>query len=235
MLEHDEYPRLQMLLIVMLTGGVGFFASFVMLQLGISAMGVRYFFAMCVAYIMFLVLLGIWLRVRSSDFDFSVDIGSVDSGSCPAPQFSGKGGSFDGGGASGDYDTATAVMDIADTSSGSVGDVLDVAGGADEAAIPVAAVLLVGAIVLSSLFVVYSAPMLFAELLVDGMLAASLYRRLRGLDRRHWLETAVRRTVWPFVLTAAVVTAAGWGMERYAPEAHSLGEVIHYQPAGERQ
>ena len=73
---------------------------------------------------------------------------------------------------------------------------------------------------------IYSAPVLFAELLVDGVLSASLYRRLRGLQTRHWLETAVRRTALPFALTAAIVSASGWGMAHYAPEAHSIGDVI---------
>ena len=82
---------------------------------------------------------------------------------------------------------------------------------------------------LSSLFVIYSAPVLFAELLLDGARAAGLYRGLRGLDRRHWLESALRRTFLPFVLTTAVVTAAGWGMGHYAPEARSIGEVMQHK------
>lgn len=80
---------------------------------------------------------------------------------------------------------------------------------------------------------VYSAPVLFAELLVDGVLSASLYRRLRGLETRHWLETAFRRTALPFALTAAIVSASGWGILLYAPEAHSIGDVIsHSKQAG---
>ena len=68
-------------------------------------------------------------------------------------------------------------------------------------------ILFVAALLLSSLWVVYSAPVLFAELLVDGVLAASLYRRLRGLESQHWLETALKRTVWPFVVTCLFLVA----------------------------
>ena len=107
-----------------------------------------------------------------------------------------------------------------------IGEALGAVSDADELAIPLMALLLVAALVLSSLFVVYSAPILFAELLVDGVLAASLYRRLRGLEPTHWLETAVRRTFLPFVLTTAFVVAAGWGMARYAPGADSIGDVL---------
>jgi hypothetical protein len=36
----------------------------------------------------------------------------------------------------------------------------------------------------------------------------------------------LRRTLLPFVLTTLVVAGAGWGMQAYAPEARSLGEVL---------
>ena len=101
---------------------------------------------------------------------------------------------------------------------------------ADELAVPlivvVIAVGVLAALILSSLWVVYSAPVLFAELLVDGVLAASLYRRLRGLDSRHWLETAIRRTFLPFAIAAIVTASIGWGMTLYAPEADSIGDVL---------
>lgn len=64
------------------------------------------------------------------------------------------------------------------------------------------------------------------------VLSASLYRRLRGLATRHWLETAFRRTALPFALTAAIVSASGWGMALYAPEAHSIGDVISRSSQG---
>lgn len=86
----------------------------------------------------------------------------------------------------------------------------------------------------SSFFMIYSAPApaLFAELLLDGVLSASLYRRLRGLETPHWLETALRRTALPFVLAAAIVSALGRGMAIYAPEAHSIGDVISHAKQG---
>ena len=58
----------------------------------------------------------------------------------------------------------------------SLGDKMGAVGDVDvgEAAIAIAVVVLVAAILFSSLFMVYSAPLLLAELLVDGVLAASL-------------------------------------------------------------
>ncbi|MEJ7805152.1 MAG: hypothetical protein WKG03_04440 [Telluria sp.] len=112
------------------------------------------------------------------------------------PAFSGHAGTFDGGGASGNYDPPSGVGDMADTASKAL-DGVDVDVG--DAAIPLAVVALMAGVAFCAMFVVYSAPLLFAELLVDGLLSASLYRRLRGIDRHHWLQTALRRTVWPFI------------------------------------
>jgi hypothetical protein len=109
---------------------------------------------------------------------------------------------------------------------GSVGDVAD----GDELVIPLLVVALAVGLALSSLYVIYSAPTLFAELLLDGALAATLYRRLRGIETRHWVSTAVRRTLLPFAITAVFLGAVGWGLQSYAPGARSLGEAIHHTP-----
>jgi len=88
------------------------------------------------------------------------------------------------------------------------------------------ALLVAGAVVMFS--VVSAAPALFAELLVDGALSVSLYRRLQGLDRTHWIECALRRTIKPFLITAVLALAVGAGLGMYAPGAHSLGEAVKY-------
>lgn len=242
-LEREHYPRVQMGWIVALTGLAGLAASFVMLQAGLTAMGMRYFCAMVVAYAAFFVMLWLWLRTRGETLDLSW-AGSGGDGP-GAPEFRGAGGMFDGGGASGNFDVSAGTLDLADSASsaagagdlaGGVGDVAggvgEAAGAAGDAAAPLAVfavVALAAGIVFSSFFVIYSAPVLFAELLVDGMLAAGLYRGLRGIDQRHWMESALRRTFVPFLLTTLFVTSVGWGMGRYAPEAHSIGQVLQHR------
>jgi len=62
------------------------------------------------------------------------------------------------------------------------------------------------------------------------VLSASLYRRLRELQTRHWSESAVRRTALPFAITALSLAAMGYGLQVYAPQAHTIGEVLqHYR------
>jgi hypothetical protein len=62
--------------------------------------------------------------------------------------------------------------------------------------------------------------------LVDGALSASLYRRMRGLQTRYWLESALRRTALPFAVTALGLALIGYALHVYAPEAHTLAEVL---------
>jgi len=215
------FPRIQMFILVFLTGLAGFGASAAMLAAGIDSMALRYTLAMGAAYIVFLLLLWLWLRTNAADYldipGFATD-GSAANG---ANHFAGGGGSFDGGGASGNVDFGSedsGIEAIAEKP-------LEVLGHADEGAIPLAVILLALGIALSSLFVVWSAPVLFAEILVDALLAAGLYRRLRLLEPRHWMPAALKRPAIPFLLTTLVVAGARIGMHAYAPEARSLGEV----------
>ncbi|HEY5970551.1 MAG TPA: hypothetical protein VIT22_01030 [Pseudoxanthomonas sp.] len=227
----EGFPRIQMFILVSLTGLAGFGASALMLAGGVNAMALRYTLAMGVAYIAFLSLLWIWLRTSASDF---FDIPAPDGGggdvsfsaaSEGPADFAGGGGTFDGGGASANFD-----LDMDDLGVEAVAEApLQAIGAADEAAIPLAVILLALGIALSSLFVIWSAPILFAEILVDALLSAGLYRRLRVLDPQHWMVSAVKRTIIPFILTTLVVSGAGWGMQAYAPEAKSLGEVLAKQ------
>ena len=233
-LERDGFPRLQMSLLVTLTGASGFVASNVLLHAGWIDMGFRYLAAFAVAYMVFLLLLWLWLRTSAEDY---LDLPNIieprpSVAGSPVGSYGGQGGEFGGGGASGSFDAVSEPLATLEDTPGPVGEVLGTAAEADEFAIPLLVLLLAAALVFSSLFMIYSAPILFAELLVDGVLTASLYRRLRGLEQRHWLETALRRTALPFALTAAIVSASGWGMARYAPGAHSMGDVIAHARQG---
>ena len=233
-LELTGFPRLQMFILVSLTGLAGLAASYLLLHSGVITMWSRYLVSFGIAYLAFLLLLWLWLRSRGEAFNEFPDVSGFSPSSSGShacqPEFSGHGGEFAGGGASGSFD-APAMDAVASADPGPVGEALSSAVEAEEFAIPLVVIILVAAMAFSAFFIVYSAPVLFAELIVDGVLSASLYRKLRGLQTRHWLDTAIRRTAWPFALTAIVVGAAGWAMALYAPDAHTLGEVIAYAKA----
>ena len=120
-------------------------------------------------------------------------------------------------------------MDAVSSSSGGGG--LDVDLDVGELAIPLLAIAMAVGMALASLYVVYLAPSLFAEVLFDGVLSYGLYRRLRQLESRHWLETAVRKTALPFVLTAVFLCIVGAALTAFAPGAHSLAEALQQASA----
>src|ERR1044072_5086515 len=67
-LEHRGYPRLQMLLLVSLTGGAGFLASYTLLHAGFETLSWRYGLSVAIAYVFFLLLLWLWLRTDTADY-----------------------------------------------------------------------------------------------------------------------------------------------------------------------
>ena len=250
-LEQHAYPRLQMGLMVSLTGAVGWLFSYVLLHAGLFSMAWRYPLALGAAYAFFLFLLWLWMRTKVDDYfdlpdidDLPIPIGSGSSGGGSPSFSSGGGGNFDGGGASGSFDDASrvplAMLSSADSggdsgsgsasssSSGSgLGDIGDL-GDADELVIPLIVVALAIGLAVASLYVVYMAPALFAELLVDSAFSVALYRKLRRAPAESWLSTALRRTALPFALTAVFLAVVGFALASYAPGAHTIGQAINY-------
>ena len=223
-LMRDGFPRIEMMLLVALTGGVGLLASWGLRLAGLHAMGPRYALALLLAYAVFLALLRIWLRLRPSDH---VDVGNVDGSWSPSSggdpgTFSGGGGEFGGGGASGSFDVDA---DVDADALPDVGNVLD-AGDAGEGCLIVVPLASLAVIVLSALTVVWSAPTLFAEVLLDTLLAAGLYRRLKHAPAQDWLVTALRRTAGPFAIAAVLVVGGGFLLQHLAPGADTLGAAL---------
>ncbi len=219
-------------LIVAVTAGVGLITSFLLLQSGMYSMAMRYPLALVVAYVMFLFLLWVWLRSKDEDFSHISDlpnpIPDVSTGDISTPFQSGGGGDFGGGGANGSFDDGIGDG-IGGETSNAVGDALSSVGdGADELAIPLFAIIFAIGMAVASLYVVYLAPTLFAELLVDGVLSYTLYRHLHKVETHHWLSTAFKRTIIPLLMTGVFLAISGALMAHYAPGAKSIGEVVHY-------
>lgn len=233
-------PRAQMAFILLLTGSAGFLFSYALLHAGVTSMTLRYPAAIFLAYGVFLLLLRLWLALQGRrlslpdlpDFDLHVpNIGTGGGGGGPGPPFGGA-GDFGGGGVEGSWAEAGAgghsggggsFLDV-DLPDVDLPDI-DLPDGDDGCLIifaVIAALATVAAAVLASLYVVWVAPALLAEILVDGLLLTGLYRRVKHIEGRHWLRSAVRRTLLPVALTLLLFTAAGYLMQRAAPEAHSL-------------
>ncbi len=232
-LVRESSPRIQMTLLVSLTGGFGLLASFTMLQFGVDSMALRYPLALAFAYLFFLFLIWLWLRTNAEDYvdvpDITDLIPSPNRTGCSPDFSSGGGGDFGGGGASGTFDGSNLSVEGTDSSPlGVIRETVGAAADADELAIPLIAIVLAIGIAVASLYVVYIAPLLFAEVMVDGALSYVLFRHLRGQDPQHWLSSAFHRTVLPFTATAIFLVAVGAAMGAYAPGAKSVGQVVKY-------
>jgi len=219
-----------MMLILLATGAAGFFVSYALLHLGVGWMWIRYPIAILLAYCMFLLLLRLWVAYqRSQSLDEDIEdyadatLETVDGGS--EQEFViGDGG--EAGNNWSENSTFDSSSSSAEESSAAGG--FDLGFDLDDGWLIVAVVLIIAACLVASLYIVYIAPALLAEILVDSLLIAGLYRKLRRVEKRYWLESAVRKTLLPVLLTAALFTAAGWLMQRIVPEAQSIGEVWRY-------
>ena len=247
-LERFHSARLQMMLIVALTGATGFLTSALLLSGGVHSMPLRYPLSVLVAYLAFLFFLWCWLKLRWEDF---VEVPDVRGGSGSAGEVSlpweGGGGHFGGGGASGSWEGGgeRAIASLEQhgfTSDGAAGsgssdvlpevtDAVSSSFDAEELAVVIIALAALAAAVVAAFWIVWIAPTFFAELTLDAALATGLYKRLKKIEGDHWLRTAIRRTVWPFVAVVLLFTAAGWAMQAYAPQAKSIGQVIKQMKA----
>jgi hypothetical protein len=250
-LQRKGKPRLLVSLILLATGLAGFFVSFLLLHSGMTRMSLRYPLAILFAYCVFLLLLRLWLSLLRPgqddhlDVDFSdlpVDINlpnaPVDAGG--GFSFSGGGGDAGGGGAGGSW--GQGLLSSSSSSGSGGGSSLSGGGGGssssgggfgggldlDEGCLIVIAIAAIAGAFLAVLYVVYVAPALLAEILVDGVLVAGLYRKLKGIEQRHWLRAAVRKTILPALIAALLFSLAGYALQSAAPKARSIGEVWKY-------
>jgi hypothetical protein len=229
-------PRILVTLFLSLTALAGFLTSFSLLHLGVTLMWLRYPIAISVAYCVFLLLLALWLwsHRRSVDIDPSTFDLIPTEYTQSGESFQFGGGDAGGAGAGGIWGegASSPSSEVSSQSStfSSVGLDLDIEEGW---LLVVAIIALIGGLI-ASFYLIYIAPVLLAELLLDGVLVAGLYRRVKGVGQRHWLRAAVRQTFVPALLVALFFSLAGYALQRAVPEAHTIGEVWNHMRSLDR-
>ncbi|MFT3668630.1 MAG: hypothetical protein QM795_08635 [Pseudoxanthomonas sp.] len=197
-----------------------------------DALWLRYPLCVMIAYAAFLGLIWAWRRHR--EWDLPTD-GPGGGGSSPPSQgqadWQGGGGSSGGGGASAAFDGPSPVTAFDPTPAPLDAPSLDAVLDVDEGLPVVLVALLLAGALLAVGWVIWIAPALLAELALDAVLSAGLYRRLkRSPDGAHWLATTLRHTGRPFLAATFSLLVAGILMSLLVPGATSLGEFLaHYR------
>jgi hypothetical protein len=200
-----------MALIVGATAAAGFLASVVLVHHGLHRMWLRYGLSVGIAYAAFVFFVWLWIQKKRG-----LRFGDTDL----------DGSSFDSGGSGVDPPAA-----IDPPAAGDSGGASHPSGSLDldDAVVWFVVIAAIVSAVVAGAYVIFIAPNFLAELLLDGVLATTLYRRLRRVDSRHWLETAISRTWLPFLVVAVFFVIAGAVCHWYAPEASTLSGVWrHY-------
>ena len=229
-LSESTSPRLHLLVIVSLAGLAAFLTSVLLLWSPAEVfelMAPRYAVAVVAGYGVFLLLIRAWIALQRppGDGDLSwldwVEPGDVTDlvevlPDATARQFAG--GRSGGGGASDQWASPRSMSVESDSSWG-----FDLDDGVFWL-IAAAACVVGGGLAIA--YVLYTAPILLAEVALDAAIVSALYRRLRHDQRGYWLTTAVRRTWGPALILVAFAFVAGVALQYVAPSARSIGAVM---------
>lgn len=227
----NQWPRMQIMIILALTGVSAFLASALLLRLGITPMVVRYPLAIAAAYGVFISLIGVWLWLQRSPPDIDDLTEGVLDGSWSSVDMTPTGG---GGGrnladvSGGGWNAGAAAPAPAASSGGGSGIDLpgvDVDLDLDDLIWVVIALVVLAAGLLAIFYIVYIAPVLLTEVLVDGLLAAGLYKSVKGVGPGSWVMTVLRKTAIPAVLAMVFFAIAGFCVQKIEPKASSIGEA----------
>ena len=214
-------PRFQMTILLALTGGAGFLTSWGLLRGGMDSMALRYPIAVGAGYLVFFLLLRIWIALHSDPLEHLGD--ALDLSADGAELFTPHG-------------SGVPVSNGSDSS----WDFPDFGLGDGEGLVFLIVVAIVAVLGLGVvIYALYLAPLLLAEVLVDGVLLVGLYKRLNRPQPTYWAFGAIKRTWLAATLVAVTFFFAGVYFEKAAPEARSIGGVwkavsSDSSPAGSR-
>ena len=215
-MERRGQSQILMLIFTAIATLTGVLASIWLHAVGMNSMVIRYPLSVGIAYLVFLLELSFFIsHHRAKRKNFVEDMAPwhcTDLSGIPQPIPTGGGGS-----------PAT----LAEKPSGG-GTGFDF-GGFDGDGILVV-LLIIAAIVstiLASLFVIYQAPVMLAEVLVDGVLFFGIARRVKRMNAQQWVSGVMCRTLSPILILAVCFSAIGIGLQTIAPKATTMTEALH--------
>jgi len=228
-LQKEYSTRFHMFLIVAAAVSVAVLTTRLMLSAGVTVMWERYAVALVLAYATFFA--GVWVWLHMSQYGRHLragwgrrnrSIGDVPldvipninvGGGSAAPvdmPFQAGGGTFDGGGTGGSWDVPSSSVSVDSPASGlmdGIGSVGDV-GGDEGGCLLVIAGILIAAVLFAvfgaTIYVVYQAPAILAEVIFEVLLGSPLARGAKALDSANWAAALLKKTWVPFTVMAAL-------------------------------
>jgi len=194
------------------TALLGLLTSIALLHLHLHNMALRYMISVAIAYAGFLGLVRLWIFYQHRTWQRAGATGARPITALATTQPKQKNPS--------DGFSWPDLLDI-----------LDIFVNLDD--LIVVALFIAGAI--SIFFVIWHVinfvvlgPEFLAEVLLDGVFSAALYRRLGQIEHQHWMRTVFAKTKAPFLWTLLFFAFLGAVSAHYAPEAVSIGGVVRH-------
>jgi hypothetical protein len=206
--------RMEIQLILVLTGAVGFGASFAMLRLGVEEMWLRYPLAALCGWFAFLAMVRLWAEAERNRFasDAAIDELAASAGSGAGKPERNR----DSGGGDGSWDWLEWFNPF---------EYVDDLGGFALALLLCVVLVALAGLIVAIIGLIGGAEVLLAEVVLDAVLVSALYRRLQHLEARWWLASAARQTFVPVLVAIVFLACAGLLFQQIAPDAHSIRGV----------
>jgi hypothetical protein len=184
-----------------------------MLHAGLTAMYVRHPIAALIAYLVFLLLLRLWQSRQARQPDLAVHLKEIAAEpnvhNTPEVPVDDK-----------KPDSKRSFLDALDAI-----DFLNVFDDAPGLLMCLLIAVIVGALVLLGLVLSF-APMLLAEVLLDGLLVAGIWKRFKKSGDDNPLGAAFRITRIPALIAILALFVIGYVLKLVDPSARSIGDVI---------
>ena len=242
------FLRFHMVLILGATILCGVLFSKLLLLAHVRNIVIRFPLAVMLSYIAFFIFVKLWLYYISSSeaarqetagnvLSNLPDLSNISASTSNAPVFSGGGGTSGGGGVSsaftGPVQASDQVLSTASASSESSSGIADAAGSAisgifdsDDGMALVAIIVLLAAIVGSSLYLVYDAPHILADAAFNFLLASGLIKRYKTMTEPEWVGSVFKATWLPFFAVLLISTGVAWFLHSRYPQLTKLSELL---------
>jgi uncharacterized membrane protein YfcA len=79
---------------------------------------------------------------------------------------------------------------------------------------------------IASFYVIYIAPELIFEITFEALVSVGFYRMAKREQRKDWMQSTFRATIWPFVVTLVLAAVGGLVIQMINPEVVKMRDLL---------